>query len=106
MNYITNPSEIEKRSFEIISEQLADREFDPENINVIKRVIHTTADFDFADNLVFSEGAAVFAKELLEKNSAYYCFCTSERLDAVRKEREAAHTSESGYDRFCRNISI
>ena len=46
-----------------------------------------------------------YAAELLNKDRAYYCFCTSERLDAIRKEREAAHSSESGYDRHCRLIS-
>ena len=46
-----------------------------------------------------------YAKELLEKDFAYYCFCTPERIDAIRKEREASHSSESGYDRHCRNIS-
>ena len=51
------PADIEKRSFEIISGLLADRELDPENELVIKRAIHTTADFDYADNLVFSEHA-------------------------------------------------
>ena len=45
-----------------------------------------------------------YAKELLDKEKAYYCFCTSERLEAVRKEREAAKSSESGYDRHCREI--
>ena len=51
------PADIEKRSFEIISGLLADRELDPENELVIKRAIDTTADFDYADNLVFSEHA-------------------------------------------------
>ena len=46
-----------------------------------------------------------YANELLEKDRAYYCFCTAERLDEVRKEREASHSSESGYDRFCRKIA-
>ena len=46
-----------------------------------------------------------YANELLEKDLAYYCFCTSERIDRVRQEREAAHSPESGYDRFCRNIA-
>ena len=46
-----------------------------------------------------------YAKELLEKDRAYYCFCTPERIDKVRKEREAAHSAESGYDRYCRGIS-
>jgi glutamyl-tRNA synthetase len=45
-----------------------------------------------------------YADELIEKDKAYYCFCTAERIDAVRKEREAAHSSETGYDRLCRNI--
>ncbi len=51
------PMEIEKRSFEIITETLGDRRFLPENEPIIKRVIHTTADFDYADNLVFSPDA-------------------------------------------------
>ena len=69
MNFITDPAEIEKRSFEIIAKKLADRDFDPDNINVIKRVIHTTADFDFADNLAFSDGAVNAAKEVLKKGA-------------------------------------
>lgn len=51
------PMEIEKRSFAIITELLGDRRLDPENEPVIKRVIHTSADFDYADNLCFSEHA-------------------------------------------------
>lgn len=52
-----NPMDIEKRSFELITEQLGDRTFDPENEPIIKRAIHTTADFEYADNLVFSKNA-------------------------------------------------
>lgn len=51
------PMDIEKRSFEIITQLLGDRTLAPENEPVIKRAIHTTADFDYADNLVFSDGA-------------------------------------------------
>lgn len=51
------PMDIEKRSFEIITEILGDKKLDPENELVIKRAIHTTADFDYADNLVFSPHA-------------------------------------------------
>lgn len=51
------PMDIEKRSFAIITELLGDRKLDPENELVIKRVIHTSADFDYADNLVFSPHA-------------------------------------------------
>lgn len=51
------PMDIEKRSFEIITEILGDTRLDPENELVIKRVIHTTADFSYVENLVFSEHA-------------------------------------------------
>lgn len=51
------PMDIEKRSFEIITKLLGDKRLEPENELVIKRVIHTTADFDYAENLVFSEHA-------------------------------------------------
>lgn len=57
MPEILKPSDIEKRSFEIITELLGGRKLDPENELVIKRVIHTTADFDYADNLAFSDHA-------------------------------------------------
>ena len=59
------PMDIEKRSFEIITEILGDRKLDPENELVIKRAIHTTADFDYADNLVFSEHAVKKGMEAL-----------------------------------------
>lgn len=57
MPEIVKPMDIEKRSFEIITELLGDRALDPENELVIKRVIHTTADFDYVDNLCFSPHA-------------------------------------------------
>lgn len=59
------PEDIEKRSFEIISQELGNRILDPEQEPVIKRVIHTTADFDYADNLVFSPGAVKAGREAI-----------------------------------------
>lgn len=59
------PMDIEKRSFEIITELLGERKLDPENELVIKRVIHTSADFDYADNLVFSPHAVAKGIEAL-----------------------------------------
>ena len=53
------PMEIERRSFEIITEELGDRKLDPEFELVVKRVIHTTADFDYYENLCFSEHAVL-----------------------------------------------
>ena len=60
------PMDIEKRSFEIITELLGDTELDPENELVIKRVIHTTADFDYVQNLIFSEHAVEKGIEALK----------------------------------------
>lgn len=58
---IVKPMDIEKRSFEIISEILEKEYSDiiipDERKSVVKRVIHTTADFDYARNLIFSEDA-------------------------------------------------
>ena len=59
------PMDIEQRSFEIITELLGQRRLDPENELVIKRVIHTTADFEYADSLAFSEHAVQKGLEAL-----------------------------------------
>lgn len=61
---ITDPREIEKRSLEIIESELT-VDIPRENLAVVKRVIHTTADFDYAVNLTFSEGAVEKALEAL-----------------------------------------
>ncbi|MDR1637040.1 MAG: glutamate--tRNA ligase, partial [Treponema sp.] len=45
-----------------------------------------------------------YARELIGRNLAYYCFCSAERLDQVRREREAARSAETGYDRHCRDL--
>lgn len=49
------PQEIEKRSFEIITEELGEVELISGTEPVVKRCIHTSADFDYAKNLVFSD---------------------------------------------------
>ncbi len=53
---ITDPDEIEKRSMEIIESNLP-ADIPEENKAVVKRVIHCTADFDYAKNLTFSKDA-------------------------------------------------
>lgn len=57
LEYIKNPKAIEKRSFEIIESQVDKKLIDQKEWPVIRRVIHTTADFDFAKLLDFSEDA-------------------------------------------------
>ena len=81
---IVKPTEIEKRSFEIITELLGDRKLDPENEPVIKRVIHTTADFEYADNLVFSPGAVAKGIEAL-KAGCHIVTDTSMAMSGINK---------------------
>ena len=72
-----SPMEIEKRSFEIITEELQGRTFDPWQEPIIKRVIQTTADFDYADNLVFSEGVVQTAHNLFREGA---CIVTDTKM--------------------------
>lgn len=50
------PRDIERRSFEIITEELGDYPLIPGTEPIVKRCIHTSADFDYAKNLYFSDG--------------------------------------------------
>lgn len=70
MEYV-RPGEIEKRSFEIIGEELERRGIIlPANEErITKRVIHATADFDYAHTLTFSPAAADIAKRLLAEGA-------------------------------------
>lgn len=47
-----------------------------------------------------------YAQQLIDHGHAYYCFCTSERLDMVRKEREKNKEQQAGYDRHCRDLDV
>lgn len=71
------PREIEKRSFEIIMEELQGRAFPPEQEAIIKRAIHTSADFDYADNLCFSEDAVKLAHEAIQNGA---CIVTDTQM--------------------------
>lgn len=61
------PSDIEKRSMEIIEEELGEIELSSEKRNIIKRVIHTSADFDYARTLRFSSSAVERALQALRQ---------------------------------------
>lgn len=53
-----------------------------------------------------SERLAIYDREvarLIESGVAYRCFCTRERLDALRKE-QLSNKQRLGYDRHCRNL--
>ena len=45
-----------------------------------------------------------YAEQLVQEGKAYYCFCSSERLDAMRKQ-QMANKLPPGYDRHCRDLT-
>ena len=71
MKHIMLPGDIERTSMEIISRELEERGITvpPEQAAVVKRVIHTTADFDFAQTLRFSENAVALGVAALNKGT-------------------------------------
>ena len=87
------PAEIEKRSFEIITEELGNRTFPSDQEPIIKRCIHTSADFDYADNLCFSENAVQKAKDAIRKGA---CIVTDTQMAkaGINKKKLAAYGGE------------
>lgn len=81
------PEEIERKSFEIIGEELLERGiFLPEEEEMItKRVIHTSADFEYAKTLVYSKGAVEILKTLI-KNGADIVTDTNMALAGINKK--------------------
>ncbi|MBF9014762.1 MULTISPECIES: glutamate--tRNA ligase [unclassified Oceanispirochaeta] len=45
-----------------------------------------------------------YAQKLIDDGKAYYCFCSTERLDQVREEQKKNKSKSQGYDRHCRDI--
>ncbi|MCQ4671829.1 precorrin-8X methylmutase [Lactonifactor longoviformis] len=64
------PKEIESRSFEIITEELGDTPLIPGTELIVKRCIHTSADFDYARNLCFSDGAVAAAIAAIKEGAS------------------------------------
>ncbi len=71
------PREIEKRSFEIITEELGDKKLIPGTELIVKRCIHTSADFDYADNLAFSENVVEQAMQAIKDGA---CIVTDTQM--------------------------
>jgi len=84
------PNNIEKRSFQIIQEELGDVILDPETEPIIKRAIHTSADFDYLDNLCFSKNAVKKAKEAI-RNGATIVTDTNMAYSGINKKTAAKY---------------
>ena len=89
------PKDIEKRSFEIISSELS-VEIPAENEAVVKRVIHTSADFDYAENLCFSQGAVAKGIEAIKKGA---CIVTDTQMAKAGINKKALE--KFGSEVFC-----
>ncbi len=85
-----SPEQIEKRSFEIISEELLKKEIylPADEEMIIKRVIHTSADFEYTKTLCFSKGAVACIKRLI-KNGADIVTDTNMALAGINKKELA-----------------
>jgi precorrin-8X/cobalt-precorrin-8 methylmutase len=71
------PADIEKRSFEIIEQELGDKILDKDKEPIIKRVIHTSADFEYADTLEFSKNVV---KKALDAIKGGACIVTDTEM--------------------------
>ena len=90
------PEDIEHRSFEIISEELQNRgiTLPSETEMVTKRVIHTSADFDYAQTMTYSPNAVAIAKELIQ-NGADIVTDTNMALAGINKKTLARHGGQA-----------
>lgn len=80
------PDQIEDKSFEIIGEILGDKELDPRYEAVIKRCIHTSADFEYADSMYFTDGVIDKIQEAIKKG-AYIVTDTTMARAGINKKR-------------------
>lgn len=78
------PEEIEKKSFEIITENLKGKVLTKETETIIKRVIHTTADFEYADTLKISKTAVESALKAL-KSGCHIVTDTTMAMSGINK---------------------
>ena len=91
---IVQPEDIEKRSMEIITSELGGRTWPEPEFSIVKRCIHTSADFDYADNLCFSENAAQLGVEAL-KRGAHIVTDTRMAWSGINKKKLASFGGEA-----------
>lgn len=85
-NYIKDPMGIEKKSFEIITSEMKPNDFDEKTAKIVKRVIHTTADFEYADLIEFHPEAIERGMKALREGSDIYAD-TNMVMAGINKKR-------------------
>ncbi|TYO98455.1 precorrin-8X methylmutase [Geothermobacter ehrlichii] len=86
---IRDPLAIERQSFAMIDAEVGEHRFDAHQWPIVRRIIHTTADFDFATTTCFSPGVVGRALAALRAGACIYCD-TNMVLAGVNKNRLAA----------------
>ena len=84
------PDQIEAKSFEIIGEILGDKKLDSRYEAVIKRCIHTSADFEYADSLYFTDGIIETVQDAI-RSGAYIVTDTKMAQAGINKKRIEAY---------------
>lgn len=87
------PKDIERRSFEIITEELGNTQLIPGTEPIVKRCIHTSADFDYAKNLIFSKGAVQKALDAIRQGASIVTD-TQMGKSGINKKRLAKYGGE------------
>ncbi len=87
------PKDIERRSFEIITQELGDIKLIPGTEPIVKRCIHTSADFDYAQNLKFSDNAVEKALEAIRQGASIVTD-TQMGKSGINKKRLAKYGGE------------
>ena len=92
---IVSPESIEKRSFEIITQELEERgiEIPEDKAFLIKRAIHTTADFEYVETLYFSNDAVKIMAALI-REGATIVTDTNMGLSGINKKELAGYGAE------------
>ena len=93
MEYINNPREIEERSFEIITTEMGDKVFPEAIAPMDKRIIHTTAEFEYADLLEILNGGYESGMAALKQGKKIYADTRMIQV-AVNKKALADHGIE------------
>ena len=85
---IVQPSDIEKQSMAIIEQELQNYDIShlsPKEKQILRRVIHTTADFDYVQNLCFSKNAVSKALSVLKEKNAVIVTDTKMAMSGISK---------------------
>lgn len=72
MDYIKNPMEIENASMSIIESEIGEHSFSKEELLIVKRIIHTTADFEYKNLVEISKDAIEASKKVFKKSFTIY----------------------------------